>query len=542
MFPTQPHRAPQTGGMAAQAVQAALDCERQGRPAEALKHYQRALALAPQDPAVLGRLSSLLVRIGRPQEAVRVLADACRRNPRDATVRQGLGTAYLAAHDLKNAETHLRKAAKLAPKSAIALRALGDWCVAAEKPDEAESVFRRALALAPGDIELRVRLAGLLALVGRNTEARDLYRQLIDEGVRNPLIHAGLVATTDYSGVNAEPAEYSVVRATAESASVPPPLRRMLHFSAAKIDRALKRREAEFDHYARAGSLFAERFDLDYFRDSISALKQSATPEFFAARRSYADKSTRPIFIFGMPRSGTTLTEQILAAHPSVAAAGELTFFPEAVRALGLRPQPAGNSLPPERRPEAVHKLAASDARRLAVGYLERLQFRGAGKMRVTDKMPENFLHLWLIALLFPQATFIHCVRDPMATCFSCYTTDIGEGHNYTSDFFHLASYYRIYEDLMRHWIKVLPVELFENRYEDMVLKPEESVRKLLDAARLPWNDASMAFHESGRTALTASYSEVRKPIHAENLERWRAYEQYVAPLRRELEHGEVSR
>ncbi len=281
----------------------------------------------------------------------------------------------------------------------------------------------------------------------------------------------------------------------AENQAFPFGLRRVLHFSAAKIDRAMGRRAAEFAHYTRAKQLYPERFDLAYFADVTAALKQAITPDFFAARARYADKSTRPIFIFGMPRSGTTLIEQVLAAHPSVAAAGELPFFSDAARALGLSSRRVAQSAPPERIAEALRSLELSDAKRLAAQYLAKLQFHGAGKMRVTDKMPLNFLHLWLVALLFPQAVFIHSVRDPVATCFSCYTTDLGDGHNYTADFETLAGYYHIYADLMRHWKDVLPVSIFENRYESLVLDPEASARKLVEAARLPWNDSCLSFH-----------------------------------------------
>jgi hypothetical protein len=159
--------------------------------------------------------------------------------------------------------------------------------------------------------------------------------------------------------------------------------------------------------------------------------------------------------------------------------------------------------------------------------------------MRVTDKMPQNFLHLWLIALLFPQAVFIHSVRDPLATCFSCYTTDLGDGHNYTADFDTLAGYYRLYKELMRHWTEVLPIKIIESRYEELVRHPEESVRRLLEAARLPWSDSCLSFNESGRTANTASYAEVRKPIHAGNVEKWRDYEKYIEPLKTALTAGE---
>jgi hypothetical protein len=242
-----------------------------------------------------------------------------------------------------------------------------------------------------------------------------------------------------------------------------------------------------------------------------------------------------------MPRSGTTLIEQVLAAHPSVAAAGELPFFSDAARALGLSSRRVQQSVPPERIAEAVRSLEPADAKRLAAQYLAKLQFHGGGKMRVTDKMPLNFLHLWLIALLFPKAVFIHSVRDPVATCFSCYTTDLGDAHNYTADFETLAGYYHLYKDLMQHWKAALPVSIFENSYEELVTSPEESARKLVEATRLPWNESCLNFHQSDRTANTASYAEVRKPIHAESAEKWREYADFIEPLRAALEKDEAS-
>jgi hypothetical protein len=192
-------------------------------------------------------------------------------------------------------------------------------------------------------------------------------------------------------------------------------------------------------------------------------------------------------------------------------------------------------SLPLERIVERLQSLDAKDVKGLAGNYSEQLQWRGGGRIRVTDKMPGNFLHLWLIALVFRDAGYIHCTRDPIATCFSCYTTDLGDAHAYTADFSTLAGYYKIYADLMRHWQKVLPVTIFESRYEDLVLDPETSVRKLLAAAGLPWDPACLSFHESHRLARTASYAAVREPIHPRNLDKWGAYEPYLGRLKAAL-------
>jgi len=350
-----------------------------------------------------------------------------------------------------------------------------------------------------------MRLAALIAYRGEKAEARELYRSLLKAGARDPLIIAGLIEVSDYAGTTAAPPEYSAADSLASNPALPPALRRMLHFSAAKIDRGRGRPDEEFQHYLRGKQHFPHRFDLNYFSELIEALKEAITPGFYAGRVDDAETTKRPVFIFGMPRSGTTLAEQILAAHPDVAAAGELTFFSDAVRQLGISARRSEDTLPLKKVAERLHSLDAAFIHSLAAKYSAQLQWRGGEKMRVTDKMPGNFLHLWLIALVFPQAEYIHCFRDPMATCFSCFTTDLGDAHSYTQDLPTLGGYYRLYEDLMRHWRRVLPVKVMENRYEDLVLEPEASARRLVEAAGIAWDPAVLAFHQSDRVARTAS-------------------------------------
>jgi tetratricopeptide (TPR) repeat protein len=445
-----------------------------------------------------------------------------------------LGLAYAGAGDLVGARRELRKAADLAPRSVPILRALGDCHLQANEPQKAETCYRRAVAIAPSDIENRTRLAALLAYKGERSAASALYRALIEDGARTPLVYAGLAETSDYSAERPEPLEYPVVTAMAEDTKLATPLRRMLHFSAAKIDRALARHAAEFAHYIRGKTLHADRFDLAYFSDFIEALKETVTPEYLSERASGAEQSERPVFIFGMPRSGTSLTEQFFAAHPSVAAAGELRFFSDVARSAGLSGRAPERSVAPASVPQKLRSLDAAHVGQIAARYLGQLP-DGPRILRVTDKTPGNFLHLWLIALAFPRATYIHCRRDPLATCFSCFTTDIGDGHSYTADFATLARYYRLYQDLMQHWKKALPIEIVESTYENLVEDMETEGRKLLSAAGLPWDGACLDFHRSDRLVRTASYDAVREPVHKRSLEKWRAYESYVAPLREAL-------
>ena len=429
----------------ARELAAARQAEKRSRPAESLAHYQAALTLARTNAAAFAQV-------------VDHLSAASKRSPNEAGLRQLLGAALLFRRDWRNAEKHLRKAIALAPRNAVALRMLGDCLMQAGKAEEALVAFREAVALAPQDRESRLKLAGLLAYSGERAEARQLYQALMAEGVRDPLACAGLIEVSDYSNAVEEPAEYRAALDLAEDVRLAPALRRMLHFSAARIDRARGLRDREFALYLRAKEHFPHRFDLAYFSELTGALKQAVTPAFFAERAGFSDKSRRPLLIFGMPRSGTTLSEQILAAHPDVAAGGELTFFTEVARQLGIGSRRTPESVPPERLVERIRSLDLRDARRFSARYNEELQWRGGGKIRVTDKMPGNFLHLWLIALLFAEGGYIHCVREPLATCFSCFTTDLGDAHSYTADFTTLAGYYQLYADLMRHWAEVLPV------------------------------------------------------------------------------------
>lgn len=516
------NRSPPTLEFIKNQLAAARESEARNRRPEALLRYHSVIQQARGDTRLLGLI-------------IEQILQSCRRSPKDPQLRHLLGGAYLFARDLPNAEAQLRQAAELAPRTPPILVMLADCLVQGGKTDEALVLYRKAVELAPDEPEPRMRLAALLAYRGERAEARDRYQSLFRARPRDPLVVAGLIEVSDYAQATEAPTEYSAADSLANNPALPPALRRMLHFSAAKIDRALGRTDEEFQHYLHAKQYFPHRFDLTYFSELVQALKEAITPEFYAGRRDDADASKRPVFIFGMPRSGTTLAEQILAAHSDVAAAGELTFFSDAARELGINARRSEGALPLEKIAERMHSLDAAYVEGLAAKYLGQLQWRGGEKIRVTDKMPGNFLHLWLMALVFPLAGYIHCFRDPMATCFSCFTTDLGDAHAYTQDLATLGRYYRLYEDLMRHWGRVLPVRIMDNRYEELVLEPEAAAHKLLKAAEIPWDPGVLSFHQSDRVARTASYAAVREPVHPRSLQKWRDYERYLGPLKEAL-------
>jgi hypothetical protein len=228
-----------------------------------------------------------------------------------------------------------------------------------------------------------------------------------------------------------------------------------------------------------------------------------------------------PIFIVGMPRSGTTLVDQILAAHPQVAAAGELTYIEDLMSDL---PRMVGL----ERSLEVLSALDAATVQAAGQRYWARLQHWGRGAARVTDKMPQNFFYLGLISALFPKARVIHCRRNPLDTCLSCYM------HNFTDFATSLESlgfYYRQYARLMEHWRRVLPMRMHEVQYEELVAQPESASRELIAFCGLEWSATCLAFHERGGAVHTASRLQVRRPIYTSAVERWRRYEKHLQPL-----------
>ena len=250
----------------------------------------------------------------------------------------------------------------------------------------------------------------------------------------------------------------------------------------------------------------------------------------FEAHRGGGCRSSLPVLVIGMPRSGTTLIEQILASHPAVHGAGELSEFDQLAKQMC---DARGETF---RLPEGARGLKPGDLLKLGESYVARLQRLATGAERVTDKMPANFLYAGLIHLALPRARIIHVLREPRDTCLSCYSKLFTEEQNFTYDLAELGRYYRKYAELMAHWRDVLPEgRMLEIRYEDVIADLEGSARQLIEHCGLDWDPRCIAFHKSQRPVRTASAAQVRRPIYRTSLGRWRAYEPHLAPLLAEL-------
>jgi len=301
-----------------------------------------------------------------------------------------------------------------------------------------------------------------------------------------------------------------------------------IHFHLGELNDKRAEYAKAFAHFETGNGLKHAHFDRRAWEqkmtDTMAIFNRDAL-----ARASRANNcSERPIFIVGMPRSGTSLVEQMLSMLPDVSAAGELAD----VGALAAEMEGMLENTSPANN---ITQLSREQCDVLAQRYLNMLDDKFPNSKRVTDKMPQNFLHLGVIALLFPMARVIHCIRDPFDTCLSCYFKEFTGDHPYAYDLGNLGFYYRQYRRIMEHWRRVLDIGLFEINYEDLVHDPETYGRAMVEFCGLKWDKRCLEFYKGEYRAATASFQQVRRPIYTGSLGRWRHYAPYLDPLKQAL-------
>lgn len=461
---------------------------------EAVAWYERALALEPTCARFLTHLAGAFAEQDKSEEALVTFERALRIDPGYHQAHSGLGSLCRELGRYKEAEGQFREALRLKPDPAGAHCALGEMAEEMGDREAAEASLREALRHDPRFPGVYAHLATLLRSRLPDADRRVLDQLLEDPKVR-PLGRANLL-----HGL----------------ASV--------HDSAGEFDRAaecLEQAKAiQRAEWGKRGRLY----DAAEHEVHVARLLDTYSAEFFERARGFGLETERPVFIFGLPRSGTTLVEQVLASHSQVHGAGELTLAQESFRTL---PTVMGLDAAPL---ECVGRMDASHARRLARRHLDRLQELDRDAARVTDKMPDNYTHLGLLATLFPRARFIHCRRDLRDVAVSCWITNF-RSIRWNVDPDALASRFLAYRRLMEHWGRVLPVPMLEVRYEETVDDLEGVARRLVDWCGLGWEPGCLAFHEHSRPVRTASLNQVRRPVYKSSVARWKNYERALGPL-----------
>ena len=499
-----------------------------GRDAEAVPAYRRARALDPQRHATGIDLADTLAAVGESDEALAVYRAVAEAAPGhdDAHERIAMLCHERGEPDAAHAELERWRAA--AGGAAATRRRLGAAYAAIGAYAEAAAIHRAQIAAAPEDAAACAALGGVLQSQGEFEESRRWLERALDIEPGLGWVYAALVADRGYR----LPAEREAALAAGVEAEDTEPTARM-HMRLALGQLHDRRREhaQAFDHFRAGNRLHAAAapFDPATFSDRVDRIIATCTPTFFAERAHLGDPSERPVFIVGMPRSGTSLVEQIIASHPQAHGAGELDDIRRMVRELPAR-------LGTRRRyPECLADIDAAGAGALAERYLGALDARAPAAARVTDKMPFNMLWLGLIALLFPNARVIYCRRDALDNCLSCYFQIFSRGLRFAYDLTHLGHVYREHERLMAHWRQALPLTLHTVDYETLVAEGEAGIRRLIDCAGLPWDDRCLDFHRSEREVRTASVWQVRQPVYGSSVARWRAYAPWLGTLREAL-------
>lgn len=485
-------------------------------------------------PSVLGRAElarreieagDALSNRGQLLEAVDRFNHAVRLAPHEAQYHYKLAVTAWKAEQFGHVERHLREAARLEPQNAAAQEGLALWFFRENQLDRALQHINAALTLRPDSIQFAVTLADILRSSQREQAAWKVLAPLISAGICGSRLARIFALLAPKVGQEQRAIAY-IQQALQVPGLVQPGDIPRLHFAAAHLLDQMGSYDDAFEQARLGNELSMREFDRSGYSQSVSARIDYYTRSRLKALPRATHGNRRPVLIVGMPRSGTSLVEQILASHPAVFGGGELSKLVDI--ALSALNAPWSQGLP---FPVCSDHLSLKTVDDLAADYLSTIQSLNARATYVTDKMPKNFLLLGMVELLLPDIHVIHCMRDARDTCLSCYFTDFGTRHDFTFNLGDLASVYRDYRRVMAHWKNVLTLPILDVRYEDLVADQEGQTRRMLNFLALPWDDRCLAFHQNKRMVATASRDQVRRPLYASSVGRWKHYEKHIGEL-----------
>ncbi len=527
----------------------------------ALEAFNKAIGLAPDVPMILVNRGSALFLLNRHAEAIECLNRAIQLAPGTANAYFNLGRIFKTLGDFGQAATQFELAIKYDPDLEDAYINLSGILFAMGRLADAEQVALNAIQTHPTSYNYRNCLVNLYQFMGEYDRALEEC-EIILENVPQNYAAVGSKANLLERKGEIEKA-YSLVKGLVEarqldasgtevyarlchhfdaceeaveyiSAMLPIETldenKRSLHFNLGQLFNRLHRYEDAFEHYSAANQLANVNYDFDGLVLQFNCLSEAFSKEHLNKLPLVNNASERPVFIVGMPRSGTSLVEQILSSHSEVFGAGELEDMNLLVGSIQAITHSQYDF------PGCTKELNVEQMNQLADMYLAQLDKKSSDAQRVVDKMPHNFRYLGLICRLFPKARIIHCIRDPRDTCLSIYFQSFNQTHAYGADLTTLGNYYREYEKLMEHWRSVVDIPFYEIHYADLVADQEKYSRELIEFCRLEWDESCLDFHKAKRDVATASYDQVRRPMYKSSLERWRHYEPYIQPLLDALE------
>jgi tetratricopeptide (TPR) repeat protein len=465
------------------------------QPGLAARHFSKAFRLNPNLAEAYSYLALVLIELGEMRRALAMAKKALDINPRHPEIHTNQAIVFEKWGDQAGALKHYKTARELQPANPVYHVNLGHALTGQGDMAAARLCYQEALKLAATYGEPYLGLTRIGGITGDDTE---LVRRL-----------QNLVESTSIENKDKIPMFYALG---------------IIH------EQAGKHKEA-FGYYSRANALDDKnfQFSIKVFKDYTTLITSTFNREFIQRHNYRPQTDITPVFIVGMPRSGTSLVHQILASHPAVYGAGELNWFP-------FIQQNLKRLLPTDQNfPDNVHLLDEKYTLAIANDYLGHMRSLASGETVIIDKMPVNFLYLGFIKILFPNARIIHCTRDPKDTCLSIYFNRFFGSISYAYNLSSLGGYYRSYQQVMRHWEQVLPDMIHEVNYESLVESPETITRGALEYLGLDWHPGCLAFYKSRTAMRTASDHQVRKPIYKSSISRWKKYAPYLRELERAL-------
>ncbi len=491
---------------------------------QAERLYREALAANPVYAEAHNNLGNTLFKLERPDEAIACFRRALGIEPNYFEAHTNWGNVLAAGGSYDEAISHYRQALRINPKDAESLASIARVLNKQGLVEEALTYWRKSLVLAPSDVATLNHAGVALRELGRTDEAMKYFEKALSLAPNRGLSYLNIATTRQF---DTQSAYFKGAQDLLDNPSVPDLDRCSAEFAVARAFAKDELFAESFASFARANQIKKRsiQYDETGALSGFSELREAFTPDLFEKFSGHGHSSDRPIFILGMPRSGTTLLEQIVSSHPEVFGAGELATMGNVAGQIAERVK--------QRFPEAMHHLPPGDLRSFAEAYLGQAHSRAPKEARrVTDKMPSNFMMVGLIATLYPNAKIILTQRDPRDVAMSCFSILFATGQDHTYNLAELGRYLVRYYDLVDYWKRVIPAhQLLEVSYERLVGDLEANVRRVIDHCGLDWHPDCLDFQNNKRSVRTASVTQVRQALFTSSIGRWRPYAPYITEL-----------